>query len=651
VAVYDSQSKKVVVRVVYDGPGMAGKTTNLEQLCTFFTRQRRSELYTGATAAERTLCLDWLQLDGGLVRGHELRCHLLTVPGQAVLSRRRQMLLSLADATIFVLESTEQGLLEAKPMWQSMLACTGGPAAGVPVVLQANKQDQPGALTPAQIRERWEIDASVPVVAAQAATGQGVRETVVLAIRATAVRLQEELLGNGIGVREGRYETGEELERRILETERQNPMSAVDVVLAAHGLAEAPVPAASPALETPAPDTDVDVASRVVAVSVAEDVTTAAAAPTSVPPSLAPSARPVDEVGEGGKPLGATTVARRDTVPAPATSEASPSSSPRSRGSASESSASESSAPESSAPESPAPESPAPRPLSVRPPRRGRESVRPPVASRLPSLPSGEIPNGLVWPASEGRKTLKRVPVADAVLRSDLMGKRGPDGVVGGAERLVFEAGIWCLKTTRRRRFPDADQARNELVRLAHVKLDLGLLRVPRTVLAVQKDLDGSFWLWTVSLWLATLRSQMSYAVETGDERSLGSVLEQYGRATLQGLRLWLDSGLVLDVSPDHFGALGGEAFYLNDDVGKGSEMPQAGLAILRCFDEYADYSSALETYGASLLKGIESFRPGDLELLDLTRGIETTTVASAAGERAKQQLLSRLTAARRMAL
>ena len=219
-AVYEPESNKLVVRVVYDGPGMAGKTTNLQQICNFFAPQRRSELYTGTTAAARTLCLDWMHLDGGLVRGHDLRCHLLTVPGQSVLSRRRQMLLSMADTVVFVLESTDAGLADALPMWRSLLSWTGGPAQGVPIVIQANKQDLPGAIGTAELRQRWQLDASIPITTAEAANGNGVRETVVIAIRSAAVQLQEVLSTTGVSDLTGTYETGQELEKRILAAER-----------------------------------------------------------------------------------------------------------------------------------------------------------------------------------------------------------------------------------------------------------------------------------------------------------------------------------------------------------------------------------------------------------------------------------------------
>jgi signal recognition particle receptor subunit beta len=586
-AVYDPDAKKLVVRVVYDGPGMAGKTTNLQQLCTFFTRQRRSDLYTGNTVADRTLCLDWLQLDGGLVRGHELRCHLLTVPGQAVLSRRRQLLLSLADATVFVVESTESGLHEARPMWLSMLEHTGGIEAGVPVVLQANKQDQPGALGPLEIRERWQLDSRIPIVAAQATNGTGVRETVVLAIRATALALQEQLQGNGITDLEGRYETGEELERRILDAEVANPMSAVDVVLSAHRLEE-PVD-----VGTPIPFSEV----------VAPAVSAATLQPRTMSDELATASDAGRLAFAGARhatPLHAdedVLAHRRDAAvgAGPAARET-------------------------------------PRPASA----AGRALV-------LPTLPAGEMPHGLVWPPAEGRKTLRRVPVAEATLRMDM----SHTTELGGqpfARDLVFEAGIWRLRTCQTRCYEHADQARRELVRLAHLQLELGRLRVPRTVLAVQTDSSGRYWVWTVALWLTTLRNQMTYASETEDEAALATALTLYGDLAVQAMRACLDTELVLELEPENFGVLSGEGFYLQDEVKKGHQMPEAAASLLRCFEDYAEHEQALASYQAALAQSLVSgFRPGELAQLGLLQGLESSAVRGARAASARSELLSLL--------
>ena len=534
VAVYDPESKKLVVRVVYDGPGMAGKTTNLQQICNTFAPQRRSELYSGPTAAARTLCLDYMHIDGGLVRGHDLRCHLLTVPGQAVLNRRRQMILQMADTVVFVMDSTEEGVREALPMWRSLLACTGGPEAGVPVVLQANKQDREGALSVPALRERWQLPSSIAVIAANAAAGHGVRETVVLAIRAAAVLLQDELTTSGIAELEGTYETGQELEQKIL---------------AAEGTGVA-------ALRFPARE-------------------------GSARKKKSERARPPEESS-----------VRISSVEPPAPSELPPGT--------------------------------------------------PPWTGTI-SLPTQDATAGLVWPALEGRKTLRRVPFGEAtrhhVKRSTEAKARAKKGEV-----IIYEAGIWCLKTTKSRRFATSEQARNELVRLAHQKLNLGTLCVPRTVLVAHRGADDAYWLWTISLWLTSLASQLDYAVKNQDEGTLSDVLSQYARLVVRGLRMCLDSNVILDLHPSNFGLLCDEAFYLDDELTTGGHVPLAGHAILRRFDEYATYPGALRVYLEVLIHELGlSLRVGEPEQLNLAHSIETAIVSTDAGKRAKEQLVNAL--------
>jgi signal recognition particle receptor subunit beta len=583
VAVYDPESKKLVVRVVYDGPGMAGKTTNLQQICTFFTLQKRSELYSGRTAAERTLCLDWLQLDGGLVRGHDLRCHLLTVPGQAVLSRRRQMLLTLADVAVFVVDSSEPGLKQALSMWRSLLACTGGPGA-VPLVIQANKQDQPGALTPVQIREQFNVDASVPVVPANASSGQGVRETIVLAIRAAALLLQDKLSSAGVNEIEGTYESGQELERRILEMERSNPMLLTDAVLAARAAAATPAPAA------PAP-------TELVSLGLEPPAAENPPAPSSPVPNLAhaptPSELPTPAAPAPGVLLSSTP--------------------------------------------------PAAEPARVSPAIPARAEAVPPT-SQEPPLPSADVPTGLVWPALEGRRTLRRIPFSEAVRHQR---SHPANANLQVDDNVVFEAGIWCLRTNRRRRFSTVESAREELMRLAHTKLDLGTLCAPRTVLAVQHDADGGYWLWNISIWLTTLENELERATRVSDDAAVSAALGHFARVTLKALKMCVGKNMVLDVHPRNFGVLADEVFYL-DEVEPGQTLPGVGHTILHRFDEYSRSPEPLSHYREILEQGFtHDFSCEEIERLDLLRSLGTTIVSTEAGRRGRADLIHTLSAMR----
>lgn len=216
--VFDTQSRRVVVRVVYDGPAQAGKTTNMQQLCRLFTSLRRGELRSFEERAGRTLYFDWLHLDGGLVGGHPLRCQLVSVPGQAVLSQRRRHLLSKADAVVFVCESTRAGLDMSRRMIESLF---DGGVARVPLVVQANKQDLPGVLSPAELARELALPAQVPVVGARAHEGTGVREALVLAIRAAANAVQRELIERGLDGLLGAVESCESLYQALREDDER----------------------------------------------------------------------------------------------------------------------------------------------------------------------------------------------------------------------------------------------------------------------------------------------------------------------------------------------------------------------------------------------------------------------------------------------
>lgn len=189
-AILDTAQNRIVIRIVYDGLPNAGKTTNLTQLATFFTPLRRGELYTPEEVEGRTLYFDWLQVEGGVVGGHRLRCEMVTVPGQETLRQRRARLLRGADGVVFVCDGTS--MAEARRRLAELRTISGL----VPIVLQANKQDDPAALAPAAIADALG-DPALPVVAARASQGIGVRETAVMVIRAVAEQLQKYLIEHG----------------------------------------------------------------------------------------------------------------------------------------------------------------------------------------------------------------------------------------------------------------------------------------------------------------------------------------------------------------------------------------------------------------------------------------------------------------------
>jgi len=198
-AYYDSAEDRIVVTIVYDGVGNAGKSTNVRELCNVFTPMRRSELYVPEARKGRTLYFDWLQVESGLVGGYRLRCQVLSVPGQLVLGHRRAHLLGFADVVVMVCESSPRGVDRVKDGFARTRRFVDARAQRrVPFIVQANKQDQPNALSSAEVARRLGLDHDTPVVSARASESVGVRETAALAIRAAADSIQKVLLTQGL---------------------------------------------------------------------------------------------------------------------------------------------------------------------------------------------------------------------------------------------------------------------------------------------------------------------------------------------------------------------------------------------------------------------------------------------------------------------
>ena len=161
-AVLDPRSDTVVIRVVYDGAPKAGKSTSVGAL----GRGLGSDVYSPAEVGGRTLYFDWLDYTGGLFEGRRIRCQIISVPGQATLAPRRRCLLELADAIVFVGDSSPAGFIADRGYLSGLsrvLHQLPGPPVGV--VLQANKRDHAHAVSVGNIRSMLDsMDLHVGVV-------------------------------------------------------------------------------------------------------------------------------------------------------------------------------------------------------------------------------------------------------------------------------------------------------------------------------------------------------------------------------------------------------------------------------------------------------------------------------------------------------
>jgi hypothetical protein len=188
-AVIDPNDDCVVIRVVYDGAPMAGKTTSVATL----GRGLGAGVYSPADLNGRTLYFDWLDYTGGLFEGRRIRCQIVSVPGQATLAPRRRRLLESADVVVFVGDSSPSGF-EADRRYlgamRGVLNSVSGPPIGI--VLQANKRDLPDAVPLTQIRGVLdELQLRSAVIESVATEGSGIRETFVFAVRLALDRVRE----------------------------------------------------------------------------------------------------------------------------------------------------------------------------------------------------------------------------------------------------------------------------------------------------------------------------------------------------------------------------------------------------------------------------------------------------------------------------
>lgn len=182
-ASFDAERGAYIVRVVYDGPGMAGKTTNLKRICEIVPTERRSEMVTPAELKGRTMFFDWLELEGPQKQGTTLKLQLITVPGQIERNYRRRPLVESADVVVFVGDATPEGMPDTLRTFARLKVSMRQRKTAVPLVVQANKQDVKGALTTDRFRRRLKLDPETPVVPAAAVGGRGVRETLAMATR------------------------------------------------------------------------------------------------------------------------------------------------------------------------------------------------------------------------------------------------------------------------------------------------------------------------------------------------------------------------------------------------------------------------------------------------------------------------------------
>jgi signal recognition particle receptor subunit beta len=192
-------AREINCKIVYYGPGLCGKTTNLQYIYKRTNPEAKGKMISLATETERTLFFDFLPLSLGEIRGFKTRFHLYTVPGQVFYDASRKLILKGVDGVIFVADSQLERLEANQESLDNLrynLAEHGYSLEKIPYVIQYNKRDLPNALPMDELRQLLN-PFGVLDFEASARTGQGGLD------RAQARRLSPKPAGRGAGACRG----------------------------------------------------------------------------------------------------------------------------------------------------------------------------------------------------------------------------------------------------------------------------------------------------------------------------------------------------------------------------------------------------------------------------------------------------------------
>ena len=195
-ALVNHRAREIHFKIVYYGPGLGGKTTNLKRLHERLPADRRGRLVSISTDHERTLFFDFLPIDLGTVAGFNTRFHLYTVPGQSYYRLSRRAVLTGLDGLVFVADSSPGRELANRESLEDLatnlvtIGLSGDQLRRLPRVFQWNKRDLPGAIPLERLRAQLN-PAGASEFEAIASEGRGVAETLRAMCKAVLARLSE----------------------------------------------------------------------------------------------------------------------------------------------------------------------------------------------------------------------------------------------------------------------------------------------------------------------------------------------------------------------------------------------------------------------------------------------------------------------------
>ena len=191
--VFNYSTRELTTKVVFYGPGLCGKTTNLQFIYDHMPQGVRGKMLSLATKSDRTLFFDFLPIDLGQIQGMKTKVQLYTVPGQVFYNETRRLVLKGADGVVFVADSQENMVdanLDSFRNLEENLAAHGMSLEEMPHVIQYNKRDLPNAMSIEPLNERLN-KYNAPFYEAIATTGVGVQETLRHITKLVLLKLNE----------------------------------------------------------------------------------------------------------------------------------------------------------------------------------------------------------------------------------------------------------------------------------------------------------------------------------------------------------------------------------------------------------------------------------------------------------------------------
>lgn len=186
-------SREINCKIVYYGPGLCGKTTNLQFIYNKIRPESKGKMISLATETERTLFFDFLPLSLGEIKGFKTKFHLYTVPGQIFYDASRKLILKGVDGIVFVCDSQIDRMdanIESFENMKINLAEQGYDLNNIPYVLQYNKRDLPSIVPVSELKKLLNVN-GVPDFEATAPQGVGVFESLKVIVKLVLIELKK----------------------------------------------------------------------------------------------------------------------------------------------------------------------------------------------------------------------------------------------------------------------------------------------------------------------------------------------------------------------------------------------------------------------------------------------------------------------------